>query len=218
MSKRIIVLDVRLPFRKEADLKSKPDEKETFHSKILKAQSDPKINAALAQLLTNHEADGLWLQAYRQKPDRPFVHENPHLARPLGAASQPESSSRPAQEAKSGPALSLTDAMAEHLAGKSGQMVITAYFPKRDTPRPEAHLAKSTIDLVSQMEALGLIQEHCRERGYLTVNARGEEYDDLEAVRHNSIAIFIAAAVVIEVITLVVGVILWILEQPTING
>jgi len=70
---------------------------------------------------------------------------------------------------------------------------------------------------VDNVEALGWITEHCRDRGYRSLNARGQEYDNPEAVVHNSIAIVIIAAVVTESIPVLVGAILWVLDAPTIG-
>lgn len=195
---RLIVLDVRLPFRNEKDLKAKPDEKEAFRSRILEAQKDRKIDAALAQLLNDHEVDGIRLQAYRQDPGNPFVHAKPHLVMNLDG-------SAPAQEV-------------EQASGKSGHLVVTAHFPKRDKPWTEEELAKSTTHLVKHFQALGWVNEHCRNNGYQVLSARGQQYDDYDAVKHNSIVVILAAATVVAAITVEVAVILYVLSSPTIGA
>lgn len=199
-SPKLIVLDVRLPFRKDEDLEARPNENEAFHSRIEVAKKDRKVSAALAQLITDHGADGIWLQAHRQDPQHPFVHAKPHLARTLD-----NKPGGPSREPDQG-------------SGKSGQVVITAHFPEREKPWTDDDLAKSTVHLLDHIAALGWIHDHCRDRGYRTLNARGESYSDLDAVRHNSFMLVIASAVVVEVITLVQAVVIWILMEPTISS
>jgi len=196
---KLIVLDVRLPFRNEKDLKALPDEREAFRSRILDAQKNPKFGAALAQLITDHRADGIWLQAYHQDPQHPFVHAAPHLVRHFDFAGP-----GPVREP-------------DQASGKSGQVVITAHFPAKDEPWTDQELAESTSHVVNHMEALGWIHEHCRDRGYRSINARGESYQDLDAVRHNSIAVFIAAVSVVAQLTVVQTVILIIISEPSVG-
>jgi len=194
----MIVLDIRLPFRNAEDLKARPDEKEEFLSRVREAQKDPKADGVLARLLSHHAADAIWIQAYHQDPDKPFVHAKPHMQKSLDFGS-----------AGAGP-----DREPDHRSGKSDELVITAHFPKTDKPRSDEELARSTTHLVNNFEALGWMHEHCRARGYRSINARGQEYGDFASVRHNSIELVVA---VVTFICPIVGVFLYVVKQPTIR-
>ena len=203
---QIIVLDVLLPFRKKEDLEAMPDEREAIHSRTLEAQKDPRVGDALAALLTYHQADGILLQAHRQDSEHPFVHANPHLSKRLDAGSDEPDSGKTREP--------------DQRSGKSGQVVVTAHFPKTGQPRSEEDLANSTRHLVNHMEALGWIHEHLHGRGYRSLNARGQHYDDLKAVAHHSWScLFASAPAIVEIVQqIIILIAIVIIEQPSIRG
>jgi hypothetical protein len=180
---RTIVLDLRLPTRRKQDLEAKPNEGMAFIARLHEMQSDTSLKAGWARLLGDYEADDVWLQAYRQDPRHPFVHKKPHVSRAFkgdGGGPAPDPANEP-----------------EQVSGRSGLVVATLHLPRRPgTGRSESDLATQTDDFLARLEDLlgSRVRAHGREYGYGTLNARGEEYSDLNAVKHNSLSFSASAS------------------------
>jgi hypothetical protein len=180
---KLIVLDLKLPFRHEADKKTKPNEDEAFLSSLEELRKDRHAQVAWAQLMRDHEADDLLFQSYHQNPDHPFKHDNPHLERGLTI----QEGTPPAKPADEPPQSS----------GKSGLLVATVHYPKEDgKERSEEAIAKDSVDFLTRLEDITgkRFKDHCKAYGYKTVNARGQEYEDLAAIKHNSISVSISVS------------------------
>jgi hypothetical protein len=180
---KTIVLDIKVPFRHEKDLKGKPKEEDSFRSKLKELQEDRRAKVAWGQLLKDYDADDVIIQAYRQDPHHPVKHEKPHLEKGLKI-----DEAAPPADPKDEP---------EQSSGKSGLLVATVHFPKKDgKDRPEEDIAKDTDDFLTRIEDIAgkKFKEHSHAYGYKTLNARGQQYDDLEAVKHHSVSVSASAS------------------------
>ncbi|TEU11102.1 MAG: hypothetical protein E3J21_24465 [Anaerolineales bacterium] len=194
MAGKTIVLDIRIPFRTKKDREALPNEAKNVISSLDELKGHKEAKAEWARVLNDYGCDEFWLQAYRQDPRKPFEHANPHVHRRLKTG-QPEDTGPPEEP--------------EQRSGKSGLLVATVYFPNNGPARSEEELAKSTDDFLTRLEnAPGLgqrLQAHCRRYGHRSINARGEEYDDLTAVKkvfappHHSISGSVSAECSVDI-------------------
>ncbi len=171
-----IVLDVRLPFRHSKDLEGRPSEGKALVAQLKRLERDARAKSEWKRLLADHAADEVWFQAYRQDPRHPFEHAKSHVNRGLkGDLSAPaDPKGEPAQK-----------------SGQSGLLVATVHFPrKQGVAREDKRLGEKADDFLSRLEDIlgpGL-WEHAKTHGYRALNARAEEYEDLNAVKHRSVS------------------------------
>ena len=173
VGRRVAVLDIRLPFRFKTFLQARPFEADLVRPHLEELRRDGPTGAEWRKLLDDHGLDSVWFQVYRQNPRNPVDHQVRHLHKRVDV--EPGASPTPPPDEPS------------QRSGRSGLVVVTTYFPKATSARAESEIAQKTTDFLERLGGIPEVGKRVRGHGqhwaYRTVSARGEEYDDLDAVK-----------------------------------